>query len=265
MTLASLGTTVALSVINRDYDRQLEQVAREPLNSRKIEAFRERIATIETVDQFVEDYEIFSFVMEAFDLEDQIFGKALMSEMLKSDISDRESLAARLTDPRFRDLYVEMGFVNDGEANPNTASPAWQEAIIDRFLGTSFINDQAAVNEDLGAVLHFRREAPDIDSWFDVLKDRRVAEVLRKAVGLPDSMALLDLDQQIKIFESKMDIEDFKDPDFLAGIERKFSAISDAEGAVAGAAPSPILTLFQSNAQFTPVTLDLEAISSLRR
>lgn len=262
MTLAALGTTLAMAVINRSYDTQLDHTARDPLNARKIEAFQDRIGTIETVDQFVEDYEVFSFVMEAFDLEDQIFGKGMMKAMLKSDITDPDSLAARLTDPRFRDLYVEMGFTQGGEANLNTADPAWQQAMVDRFVGQNFINDQAEVNADLGALLHFRREAPEIATWYDVLKDKEVAQVLRTALGLPDSMAMLDLDKQITIFESKMDLSDFKDPEFVTGMERKFSAIADANAAFAGAAPSPVLTLFQSNTQFAPVTLDLEAITT---
>lgn len=263
MTLAALGTSLALNVINRSYDRQLDQTASEPVNARRIDTFLERVSDIETVDQFVDDYEVFSFVMEAFDLEDQIFGKGMMKAMLKSDITDSDSLAARLTDPRFRELYVEMGFVADGAANPNTADPAWAKAMVDRFLERSFINVQEVQNADLGAVLHFRTKVEGIDSWYDVLKDKEVAQVLRTALGLPESVAMLDLDRQIEIYEAKMDLADLTDPDFVQGIERKFAAIADAEAALAAPQSSPILQLFQSNSQFAPVTLDIESLSKL--
>lgn len=262
MTVAGLNTSLAMTVIDRSYDRQLSITAQEPTHARQIEQFRERVGDLATIEEFVEDYEVYSFVMSAFDLEDQIFGKAMITAILESDPGDEDALINRMTDPRFRELYNEMGFV-DG-ATSNMFDAAWQEAMVDRYIERNFINDQDAQNEDLGAVLEFRLKAPQIDSWYDVTKDEDVARVLRKALGLPDSMAQLELDRQIEIYESKVSLEDFQDPEKLREIEQRFAALADAEAAYAAPTASPIVQLMQINSSFTPVVLDIESILALR-
>lgn len=266
MMLSGLSTSVALSVIDRNQARQLDLVASEAQTAREIDVFRDRVGQIGSVEDFVADTELFAFVMRAFDLEDQIFGKAMMRQVLSSDITDEESLAARMTDPRFRELYAEMGFESGGTVSPNTGDPDWQERMVDRFVERRFINAQEETNADLGTALEFRLRAPEINSWYDVLKDEDVARVLQTALGLPASISNLDLDRQIEIYESKMDLADFQDLQKVASLERRFAAIADAEAAVAGTTSAPILQLFAQNSAFTPVTLDIEAIvTSFRR
>ena len=46
--------------------------------------------------------------MKAYNLEDQIFGKAMMEKVLKSDISDSSALVNRLTDSRFKEFHKAM-------------------------------------------------------------------------------------------------------------------------------------------------------------
>jgi hypothetical protein len=199
-----------------------------PQHARGIEAFREQIADITTVEQLVENREVYIFVMRAFDLEDQIFGKALMRRMLESDITDRTSLVNRLTDPRFRDMYLTLGFENDGTTNANTADPAWREAIVDRYVETVFINDQAAQNEALGAALEFQRKAASVNTPLDILKDREMAAVVRLALGLPEEIATLDIDRQADLIRSRLDLEKLKDPCGGPKARRKFAILSDA-------------------------------------
>ena len=103
--ITGMSSFLGLKLADRTEQIQKEQIRNDLQNARAITAFRERIGDIETVDQLVEDTELYTFVMKAFDLEDQIFGKALIKKMLKSDAEDRDSLIRRLTDPRFREMY----------------------------------------------------------------------------------------------------------------------------------------------------------------
>jgi hypothetical protein len=112
--LGGVATPLALQIVDATRDRQMAMLRDAPQHARGIEAFREQIADITTVEQLVENREVYTFVMRAFDLEDQIFGKAMMRRMLESDITDRTSLVNRLTDPRFREMYQTLGFENDG-------------------------------------------------------------------------------------------------------------------------------------------------------
>lgn len=265
MLTAGLSSSLALKVIDRSYDRQLAVTASDAANQRAIAAFRESVAGIQTAEDFVQNWDAYSFVMRAFDLEDQIFGRAIIRKMLESDISDPAALVNRLSDARFRDLYKVMGFTDGGSSTPNTTDPAWQDEMVERFVERRFINSQEAGNPDLGLVLEFRQKADEIDSWFDVLKSKDVSQFMRTALGIPDSVAGLDLDRQVAIFESRMDLEDFKDPEIRAGLERKFTALADARAATQGIGSNPIVQLIQGQNRFTPVTLDIAAIVSMPR
>ena len=108
--ISGISTPLALEITDRTRDRQISLIRDAPEHARGIESFRERIADVATVEQLVNDRELYVFVMKAFDLEDQVFGKALMRRMLESDLDDRDALVNRLTDPRFREpVYQEVG------------------------------------------------------------------------------------------------------------------------------------------------------------
>ena len=106
--IIGMSSFLGLKLSEKTEDIQKTQIRNTQEHVRAINAFRDRIGDIQTVDQLIDDTEVYSFVMRAFDLEDQIFGKALMRKMLKSDVEDSSSLINRLTDSRFRDLFDEL-------------------------------------------------------------------------------------------------------------------------------------------------------------
>ena len=245
--IGGMSTTLALKIVDNTRDTQIDLIRNAPEHSRSIEAFRERIADIETVDQLIEDREVYVFVMKAFDLEDQIFGKALIGKLLKSDIDDNTALVNRLTDPRFREMYKVLNFGPEGVGNPNTALKGWQDNMVDRYLETQFIGNQSEQNPYLGNALEFRRAAPDIESALDILKDRDLTAFIQRALGLPSEMSNLDIEKQQKLIEDKLDIETLQDPEAVDMLVRRFTALSDALDPPTQV-ESPLLTLVRGAA-----------------
>ncbi|KAA9009961.1 DUF1217 domain-containing protein [Histidinibacterium aquaticum] len=264
--LAGMGTQTAMRLVDATRDRQLELIESSARHSRAISTFRERIGDIQSVEDLLDDQEVYTFVMRAFDLEDQIFGKAMIGKILESDINDRKALVNRLTDPRFRELHISMGFTDAGAKNANTLDPSWQEAIVDRYVEQRFINNQAEQNEAVGIALEFRRAAPEVKTWLDVLKDKGHATFMRTALGIPEQVAQLDIDKQAELFAKKFDIAKLKDPAEVEALVRKYTAISDAldGSAVAGNAAVQMMTNLASGAsrRYVPITLDITAISA---
>jgi len=270
--LAGMSTQLALRLVDSTRDAQLDLIKSSAEHSRAIDAFRDRIADVKTAEQLTEDRELYVFVMKAYDLEDQIFGKAMIRKMLESDIDDRKALVNRLTDPRLRELHQSMDFApgKDGVSG-NTDSFIWREMVVRRYVERQFINRTADENAGAGVVLEVRKRAPEITSWFDVLKNRDVSSFMRRALGLPDEMVQLDLDRQVEVFKTKFDIEKLKDPAELEKLERKYAALTDALDNQAVASNAAV-TLMQGavaagagGAGFVPVTIDISAISALPR
>ncbi|MBV1863817.1 MAG: DUF1217 domain-containing protein [Rhodobacteraceae bacterium] len=270
ISLQGLTSLTGLALVDATRDRQIQTIQDSAQGKREISSFRERIGDIETVDQLMEDHELYVFVMKAYDLEDQIFGKALMAKVLKGDSEDPEALVNRLTDQRFRDLNRDMGFLPEDAGNNNTFKTAWQDQMVERFIDRQFINSQADQNETIGTVLEFRKNAASITEPFDFLKNADLSDFIRTTLGIPAETAGLDIDRQAALIERKFDFDKLQDPDEIEKMVLKYVAIKDAQ---AGANTSANIAVQLMNAavnasssgQFVPITIDIESIRQVPR
>ena len=266
-----VSTLLGIKIADATRDARVTAIRDSAEHSRAIASFRERIADVRSVDDLIADRELYVFVMKAFDLEDQIFGKAMIRKVLESDPADSRSLVRRLTDPRVLELHRELGFGPGGVGNSSVSDASWQQGIISRYVERQFINGEAVQSERVANVLDFRQKAPDVKTWFDVLKDPGMAEFMRTALGLSDQLVRLDVDRQAALFAKKYDIEKLSDPDERARLERLYAITSDARDPArvsqnaAVQLMSGAVTTATGGAQFVPITLDISVISSLPR
>jgi hypothetical protein len=265
ISLGGMGTQLAVKLFDATRDKQLDLVARNAMNARQIEAFSERIASIGSPKEMIADTEVYTFVMRAFDLEDQIFGKALVRKTLESDITDRTSLVNRLTDPKIREMYETLRFAPDGGPSANFGDAGWQADMIARFKERLVLNSAAEGNTGAGLALEFKARAAGIETWYDVLKDKDLGTFFRRALGLPDEMVRTDIDRQADLFASKFDLAKLKDPAEVERLVSRFSAVYDALEGVQ-TANSSVLTLMQGavsagqGGSFNIITLDIPSI-----
>ena len=254
ISIAGMGASVALNVVDAVRGREIERLRDAPTDARRIEAFRTRIAGIESAAQLIEDDAVYAFVMNAFGLEDRIFAKGMMRKILESDPDDPGALVNRLTDPRFERLHAALG-LHDGGGR--LSDPRRQEAVVDLYLATRFETGISSQNDVVGAALAFRRAAAEIDNPYDVLKDPETALVMRRALGLPDAMVRLDVDRQAAMITQRFDLKRLSDPEEVEKIVRKFTVISQALSGV-GAAGSAAVRLLSDAARGAGVPLSLD-------
>ena len=264
--IGGLDTSTALTLVDSTRDRQIEILRSRPEHARAITAFRERIADVQTAEQLIEDRELYVFVMKAFDLEDQIFGKALIQKLLESDVDDRTALVNRLTDPRFREMYETLDFGENGVGNSNTLDARWREDMVDRYLDAQFISDVYDQNESVGAVLEFRAKVADIARPLAILKARATAAFLRRALGFPDIIGTANIDRQADLIASRLDLETLSDPEVVDKLVRKYAALSnvfDTQQVTQNAAVQLVQSAVASGRSFQPIALDISAVSRL--
>jgi Protein of unknown function (DUF1217) len=247
LSISGMSSQLALNLIDSTKDSQLQQLRNEPANQRAADAFRERIGSITTPEELVKDFEVYSFVMRAFDLEDQIFGRGMIRKILESDPSDEKALVNRLSDPRFGALHAALGFTTAaGPQTPNFNNPAFQDGIVNQFFETVFVNGKAEESPTVGTVLEFREKASDLNSWYDVLKDEDLTNFFRVALALPQEMSGLDVDKQNAIMEKKYDLTKLSDPAEREKLITRFMAISDVLSPPQAAFNSSALSVLQN-------------------
>lgn len=266
ISLGGIGTQVAVKLFDATRDKQLDLAANDALNARQIEAFKERIGDIKSAKEFVADTEVYTFVMRAFDLEDQIFGKAMIRKTLESNSDESSALVNRLSNPKIKEMYDTLGFAPDGGRSFNFNRTGWQDEMIDRFKERVVLNSAGEDNEGARIALEFKSKASEIDTWLDVLKDEDLGKFMRRALGVPDEAIQVDLDRQIALFEQKFDIEKLKDPAEVDKLVSRFSAIYDAVEGVSSSS-STVLSLMQGavsigqGSTFTAITIDIPTIT----
>lgn len=263
------STQLGLRIADATRDAQVSAIRSSAEHSRAIETFRDRISEVRTVDDLLADRRLYVFVMKAFDLEDQIFGKAMIRKILESDPSKPDALVRRLTDPRFMELHKGLGFGPGGEGNTSVMERAWQDGIVARYIERQFIDGQAAKSETVGNILEFRQKAGNVKTWFDILKDPMMGKFMRTALGMPEAIVGLDVDRQAALFAKKYDIEKLQDPEERGRLERLYAIITDARDTsrIGQNAAVQILSggLAQTGGRFVPITLDIEMIGSSPR
>lgn len=256
-----LAPLAALSLIDRQRDRFADAVREDPTARREIAAFRDRIGKIDNVEALVKDHVVYSFLMKAFGLEQEIFAKAMMKKILKADATDKASLVNRLTDSRYREINRAMGFKADGTVGrADFGSGAWAEDLIQRYVTQRMIDGQMEQNPVVGVALEFERKASTLTSWFKVLADPKLAEFIRTAFGLPDAIAQGNIDAQARMLQQRMKIEALQDPQTRKKLVRQYAAIAGANAARDQASPRIGLGLpLGDTATWQPIAVEIPA------
>jgi hypothetical protein len=263
-----VSTLLGIRIADATREARVTAIRDSAEHSRAIASFKERIGDVRSVDDLLADRDLYVFVMKAFDLEDRIFGKAMIRKILESDPARSDSLVRKLTDPRFLELHKGLGFASGGIGNNAVTDPGWQQDIINRYIERQFIDGQAAQSEKVGTILEFRAKASTVKNWFDVLKDTGMAQFMRTALGLPEESVRLDIDRQAALFARKFDLEKLQDPAERTSLERLYAIITDARDTTrvgqnaAVQIMSGALNLSAGGGQFVPTTLDITMIGS---
>jgi hypothetical protein len=223
--------------------------------------YLKNIVLVRSIEDFLADDKIFEFAMRAHGFDEELPAKDLVRRMLEGGIDDPDSLANKHDDSRFRDLVETFNFARYGETT-TTRNPA-QQPSIDRFLRQTLEEEAGAQNEGVRLALYFERMAPNISSYYEILGDRALGIVVRTMLGLPDAVAQLDIDKQVQLMKSRIDIEDFKDPKKLSDLVNRFTTMWEINNP-SSPQMSSIATLFQPP-QFGISTDVLMTIAKMKR
>lgn len=245
-----LSTYVSYQRIAANLDRSLELKAAERPVALETGYYLEHIGGVQSIDDFLEDTRLFRYAMTAFGLEDMAHAKGMIRKVLEEGVTDPTSFANRLQDDRFVELATAFDFQAFGTAT--TAFETAQQGVVDRYVRQSLEVEAGEENQGVRLALYFQRAAPEVTSAYDLLGDAALWQVVQTVFGFPAEMANAAIERQAAAVSQRFDIEDLKDPEKLAHLIQRFTAIWDATENVT---QSPILDLFYTN---TPsIGLDL--------
>lgn len=224
--------------------------------------FRDNIGKVESIDDLLGDPALLDYAMRAFRIEGLELDRAQLTKILEGGVSDPDSPANKHRDANVAKFAAAFDFAALGEKT--TSYVKARDETVPGYMRQTLEENAGSDNEGVRLALYFQRKAPGITSFYQVLADPALAQVVRTALGFPDSFAQADIDRQVATMKKRLDIEDFSDPKKLEKFLSRFSAMWDVS-TNATATTSPALTLLSSSASLGISGDTLMAIATLKR
>lgn len=237
-----MSALLGLQVVWNSYDSQMKAHRASPLTARESQAVREAASSIRSVDDLIANRKVFDFVLKAYGMEDLPY-PALIRKLLSEDPSDPKSFANSFVDLRYREFAKDMGF--GGGKQGNFGDIAWVDRLVARYETVTFEEKKGEEDPTVRLALYFERKAPSIESWYSILGDKALAEVAMKAMGLPESVMLGDIDKLADTLEKRMPVADFKDPAKVRTFLQRYAIMAGSEQVPS--ARSAALAMLQGN------------------
>ncbi|WP_367718184.1 DUF1217 domain-containing protein [Nitratireductor sp. GISD-1A_MAKvit] len=235
----------------------------DPVLIESINNYLSRIADIKSADDLMGDQEMLTFALLAhgFDIEEGIDTKFLRS-VLEGGIDDPESPANLSEDKRYRALAEAFNFARYGE-DATTYNVA-NNLAVERYMRQTLEEDAGKENEGVRLALYFQRKAPEFVSYYELLADKAIAQVVRTALGFPPALAQADIDKQVEMIRERLDIEDFREPEKLEEFLKRFTTMWELENP-SGSQQTTIAALFSQPAELGISSDMLFTIAQLKR
>jgi hypothetical protein len=194
------------------------------------------VGDVKSIDDLFADKRLYNYVLSSYGLDPAKEDPKLIRSVLEGGIRDEDSVANKLSNKAYAGLAAAFNFEAYGEDATTYVSS--RQPVVDKYMRQTLEEDAGQTNDGVRLALYFQRQAGSLTNWYEVLADKALSQVVRTAFGMPDSFASADIDQQVKFFESKMDIADFADPDKLDKFITRFTSMYELQNPTSTAATS---------------------------
>ena len=248
-------------LLNRTMEKQKAAFVASAEIQREEDYFRSKIGAVKTAEELVSDRRLLKVSLGAFGLDADINNKFFIRKVLEEGTLDSKSLANKLADKTYLKLSEIFGF-GDFET-PRTAISSFADEIIAKYENRQFEIAVGNGNETLRLALAAKRELPELAAqtssdntkWYSLIGSKSLSNVMRTALGLPESLGTLDVDQQLTFYKKNAqsvlgssEFSKFSEPDMVEKVIRNYLVRSQIQGDAALSSGKAALQLLQANA-----------------
>ncbi|MBD3785494.1 MAG: DUF1217 domain-containing protein [Sphingomonadales bacterium] len=212
--------------LNRTIEKQQAAFVASAEIQRNEDYFREKIGGIKTAEELVSDRRLLTVALGAFGLDDDINNKYFIRKVLEEGTLDTKSLANKLSDKSYLALSEAFGFGDF--STPRTVLSDFADGILAKYEARQFEIAVGNADQAMRLAMTVQRELPELAAddasestkWYQIIGSPALSEVMRTALGLPDSVGSLNVDQQVNVYKQKTEqIFGSSDPSQFAGAE----------------------------------------------
>jgi hypothetical protein len=220
-------TTAAYLQVENNLSRYLSTTAKEPAVQTASAYYEANIGKVKSISDFVSNYRLLSYALDAYGLGDQINSKALITKILEGGVSNPKSLANTLQGGKWKAFATAFNFVGQGAASISSQSAI--ATTKSNYVEEQLEMDQGAQDPGVQLALYFKRVAPSVTSAYGILADPNLLEVVQTIFHLPSTTSAANIDSEAKQIIKLMPLADLQTPSKLNQLVERFTAMYDSE------------------------------------
>jgi hypothetical protein len=236
-----------MSIAN-NLTRYQTMVADQPAVKTASEYYAANIGKVTSIQDFVGNYRLLSYALDAYGLGDQVNSTALVKQVLEGGVSNPKSLANTLSNPNWAKFAAAFNFAADGASSISTASAikTTTSAYVEQQLET----DEGEQDPGVQLALYFQRVAPTESSGIQIMGDENLLDVVQTIFGLPPETTGTNIDDEAAEISRLAPASQLQNSKDLQQLTERFTAMYDLDYGAGGVDAS------------TPLTVSSDGVSS---
>lgn len=172
-----ISSSVAYAILSKDMKTSLDRVASQSTVKSNADYYAANINKVKDVDDFLGNYKLYSYAMDAYGLSDMTYAKAFMKKVLESDLTDANSFANKLADSRYKTFAAAFNFHT---AAPQAQTSSQEDDMIGLYTQSYQDSGKDAATESA----YFKSAMRDVTSVDDLVGDPRLKDFVFKTFGI---------------------------------------------------------------------------------
>jgi hypothetical protein len=212
--------------------------------------FATNIANVTTVADFLKDSKLTSFVLKASGIDPKTVDAATLKKAFASDPTDAKSFINTEAGAQLKPIVDAFNFGKDGKLTEAKLGTAQNKGALDKtndlFLHQTLESHEGQTSDGVRLALYFQRQAPNINSVYDIMADSALYSVVTTTFSLPSAISSMDVDSQAKLLKKIVNVDDLHDATKLNKLLQRFSVQYDLKNNNGGGS-SAAVSILQSS------------------
>jgi hypothetical protein len=226
-TVPAFPTFVRLS--RTDEQTLVEKYAKTPAVQKDIDYYKANIQKVKSVDDLMKDHRLLKVVLSAYALDDDMKYPGRVKQILLSKLGDQNSLAAKMRDPRYKQMASDLAIGDFGVSNLKSTTVV--NKVIAAFKTNEYEKNLEQQNPALRQAAYFLRKIGSVKSIYDILGDSVLRSVVTSAADIPLLTAVQSLEKQTQVFDRAFDVKKVNDKAYVTKFIQKFLIKADSDAA----------------------------------
>ena len=222
----------ALTMAENTQATGVADTAKQPQVAKAVAGFQQAIASATSVSELLQNPNFMNVLLTANGLASQVQYPALARQVLMSDPSNPSSLVNKLNSSSWLNLVNTYQFATQGLSVIQNASV--QSTIANAYAQVTWMNSLNQQTPGIANALSFRSAASSITSVDQILGNQTFFTVVTTALGLPQTIANLDLTGEAQAVSSRLDVTKFQDPAFVERFTQQYLIMAASQAQSTG-------------------------------